>query len=88
MLCVIYPPLTPITSTIGMHSWYTDTPSRSEAPLVLRYTLLLYIAPVLDDMRTVEEFVANEATDIDYTFVLPPGLNNKPVTGTLLTGPD
>ena len=78
-----------MTCVIGMHSWYTDTPSRSEAPLVLRYTLLLYIAPVLDDMRTVEEFVANEATDIDYTFVLPPGLNNKPVTGTLLTtGPD
>ena len=64
-----------------MHSWYTETTCRSEAPFLLRYTLIAYIAPVLDDMRTVEHHIAGQLPDIDYTFVLPPGLNNKPVTG-------
>lgn len=65
---------------IGMHSWYSDPPSRAKCPFYLRYTLLAYIAPVLDDMRNVERYVETETTDIDYTFVLPAGLQNKPMT--------
>ena len=78
---------TNVTKTItfgfcaGMHAWHTDRASRSQAPFLFRYTILAYIAPLLDDMRSVEEYVAEEAAEIDYTFVLPPGLNNKPVTG-------
>ena len=65
----------------GLHAWHTDRASRSQAPFLFRHTILAYIAPLLDDMRSVEEYVAKEASEIDYTFVLPPGLNNKPVTG-------
>ena len=67
-----------------MHSWYTDPVSRGQAPFFLRYTLIAYIAPVLDDMRNVETYVARDAPEIDYTFVLPPGLSNKPLTGGFL----
>ena len=67
-----------------MHSWYTDPGSRGQAPFFLRYTLIAYISPVLDDMRNVETYVARDAPEIDYTFVLPPGLSNKPLTGGLL----
>ena len=67
-----------------MHSWYTDPGSRGQAPFFLRYTLIAYISPVLDDMRNVEKYVARDAPEIDYTFVLPPGLSNKPLTGRLL----
>ena len=66
---------------IGMHSWYTEAPTRQKAAFFLRWTLIPYIAPVLDDMRNVEKLVESEMTEIDYTFVLPPGLQNKPVTG-------
>lgn len=65
---------------IGMHSWYSEPTTRGKAPFLLRYTLLAYIGPVLDDMRSVERYVETETTDIDYTFVLPAGLQNKPKT--------
>ena len=74
----------PLLWLSGMHSWYTDPGSRGQAPFFLRYTLIAYISPVLDDMRNVETYVAKDAPEIDYTFVLPPGLSNKPLTGGLL----
>jgi len=70
---------------ILMHSWYTEPSSRAMCPFYLRWTLLQYIGPILDDMRTAEQYLANEeegsaCKDIDFTCVLPAGLSNKPVT--------
>ena len=69
-----------------MHSWYSKPDTRQNCPFLLRYTLIPYIACLLDDMSQAEEYLQNgkedpEVQDIDYTVVLPGGLINKPVTG-------
>jgi len=70
---------------ILMHSWYTEPSSRAKCPFYLRWTLIPYIGPILNDMRTAEQYLDNveegsEAKDIDFTCVLPAGLNNEPAT--------
>jgi len=70
---------------ILMHSWYSKPDTRQNCPFLLRYTLIPYIACLLDDMSQAEEYLQNgkensEAQDIDYTVILPGGLINKPVT--------
>lgn len=69
---------------ISVHSWYTEPETRSKAPFLLRWTLIPYIGPVLDDMRNVEKMLESQK-DIVYTVVCPPGLQNKPVTGNQRT---
>ena len=62
-----------------MHSWYTDADSRAQAPFYLRWTLLLLIGPILDNMRKAEEFLEGQ-NDIDYSVILPGGLSNGQAT--------
>ena len=69
-----------------MHSWYSKPDTRQNCPFFLRYTLIPYIACLLDDMSKAEDYLQNEkdnpeVKDIDYTVILPGGLLNKPVTG-------
>lgn len=64
---------------ILMHSWFTEQSTRSKAPFYIRWTLLLFIAPILDNMRVAEKYLETEE-DVNYTVVLPPGLTKKPVT--------
>ena len=56
---------------------------RINCPFLLRWTLLLYIGPILDNMRKAEEFLA-EKNDLDYTVVLPAGLVNGPAKGNII----
>jgi len=70
---------------ILMHSWYSKPDTRQNCPFFLRYTLIPYIACLLDDMSKAEDYLQNEkdnpeVNDIDYTVILPGGLLNKPVT--------
>lgn len=70
---------------ILMHSWYSKPDTRQNCPFFLRYTLIPYIACLLDDMSKAEDYLQNEkdnpeVKDIDYTVILPGGLLNKPVT--------
>ena len=72
-----------------MHSFYTNPNARQNCPFLLRYTLIPYIACLLDDMNNAEQYLMDregnpEVQDIDYTVVLPGGLVNKPVTGKTL----
>ena len=65
---------------IFMHSWYSEPTSRVNCPFFLRWTLLLFIGPILDNMRKAEEFLQGQE-DIDYSVVLPAGLVNGKATG-------
>ncbi len=68
--------------TVIMHSWMTEASVRQRAPFFLRWTLLAYIGPILDNMRLAEKYLES-VDDIDYAFILPAGLRNSPVTGNL-----
>jgi len=70
---------------ILMHSFYSKPDTRQNCPFLLRYTLIPYIACLLDDMSSAEDYLQNvkenpEVEEIDYTVILPGGLINKPVT--------
>jgi len=70
---------------ILMHSFYSKPETRQNCPFFLRYTLIPYIACLLDDMSKAEDYLQNaeanpEVQDIDYTVILPGGLVNKPAT--------
>lgn len=64
---------------IFMHSAYSEPSSRSKAPWFLRWTLLAYIGPILDNMREAEKYLEKEE-DFNYTVILPGGLKNGPGT--------
>jgi len=70
---------------ILMHSWYSKQDTRQNCSFFLRYTLIPYIACLLDDMSSAEDYLQNvkenpEVEDIDYSVILPGGLINKPAT--------
>jgi len=70
---------------ILMHSWYSKQDTRQNSPFLIRYTLIPYIACLLDDMSNAEKYLQDsdgnpEVKNIDYTVILPGGLVNKPVT--------
>jgi len=64
---------------IFMHSWYSEPTARVNCPFFLRWTLLVFIGPILDNMRKAEEFLQGQE-DIDYSVVLPAGLVNGKAT--------
>ena len=63
-----------------MHSWFSDPSSRVNCPFYLRWTLMIYISPILDNMRKAEEFLQSQ-DDIDYSVILAAGLVNGKATG-------
>ena len=65
---------------IFMHSWCSEPTSRVNAPFFIRWTLFLYIGPILDNMRKAEEFLQGQE-DIDYSVVLPAALVKGKATG-------
>ena len=65
---------------IFMHSWYSEPTSRVNCPFFLRWTLLLFIGPILDNMRKAEEFLQGQE-DIDYSVILPAALVKGKATG-------
>ena len=65
---------------IFMHSWHSEPSSRAEAPLLLRWTLLKYIGPILDNMREAEK-ILESTSDINYSVILPAGLKNGNQSG-------
>ena len=68
-----------------MHSWYSEKVTRDNADsFIMRWVFLpLIIGSVLDGMREAEVYLEESCKELDYTVVLPGGLLNKPVTGTL-----
>ena len=54
--------------------------TRAEAPLLLRWTLLKYIGPILDNMREAEK-ILESTSDINYSVILPAGLKNGNQSG-------
>lgn len=67
----------PSKRCVFMHSWYSEPSTRVNCPFLLRWTLLLYIGPILDNMRQAEKYL--ESSSLDYSVVLPAGLmNGKP----------
>ena len=67
---------------IFLHSWHSEPTSRRHCPFFLRWSLLLHIGPILDNMRKAEKILEN-TDDINYTFVLTAGLGKGPVTGNV-----
>ena len=65
---------------IFMHSWHSEPSSRAEAPLLLRWTLLKYIGPILDNMREAEK-ILESTSDINYSVILPAGLQKGNQSG-------
>ena len=73
---------------ILMHSFYSKPDTRQNCPFLIRYTLIPYIACLLDDMSNAEKYLQDsdgnpEVQDIDFAVILPGGLVNKPVTGKI-----
>ena len=71
---------------ILMHSWMTKPDSRNASgmPFFIRWVLIPLIRPALDDMDRAESYLRSDdqaVAGIDYTVVLPAGLNNGAVTG-------
>ena len=68
---------------ILMHSWISEPESRKNTKSKLqKWFVVPLISPILDDMDRAEKFLkTDECQDIQWSIVLPPGLNNKPVTG-------
>jgi biliverdin reductase/flavin reductase len=64
---------------IAMHSWFTEQSVRSECPFWLRWTLLAYIGPILDNMRVAEKYLEGQ-NDIKYSVILPAGLTSNSVS--------
>ena len=76
---------TGVKRAVFMHSWYSEKVTRDNADsFIMRWVFLpLIIGSVLDGMREAEVYLEESCKELDYTVVLPGGLLNKPVTGTL-----
>nr|DBA28738.1 TPA: hypothetical protein GDO54_009043 [Pyxicephalus adspersus] len=65
---------------VVMTSWYTDTSSAQNASFFVRNFLIPLIKSVLNNMFEMEQYLEKECSDLNWTVVRPPGLQNVPVT--------
>ncbi|XP_073493135.1 flavin reductase (NADPH)-like [Phyllobates terribilis] len=70
---------TGVNRMVTMTSWYTDINSAQNASFFVR-TLYNIIKSVLTNMFEMEKYLENECSDLNWTVVRPPGLQNTPVT--------
>ncbi|KAM9331478.1 flavin reductase (NADPH)-like [Gastrophryne carolinensis] len=71
---------TQVNRLVTMTSWYTDTSSAQNAPFFVRNLLIPLIKSVLLNMFEMEQYLEKECSDLNWTVVRPPGLQNSPVT--------
>ncbi|KAG8593630.1 hypothetical protein GDO81_000909 [Engystomops pustulosus] len=72
---------TGVNRMVTMTSWYTDTSSAQNASFFVRNLLVPLIKSVLTNMFEMEKYLEKECSDLNWTVVRPPGLQNTPVTG-------
>ncbi|XP_030420783.1 uncharacterized protein At2g34460, chloroplastic-like [Gopherus evgoodei] len=72
--------LAKVNRVITMTSWYTSPESGQSAPLMVRFLLLPLIRSVLTNMNQMENYLEKECSDLSWTVVRPPGLQNVPAT--------
>ncbi|XP_077131051.1 flavin reductase (NADPH)-like isoform X2 [Ranitomeya variabilis] len=71
---------TGVNRMVTMTSWYTDTNSAQNASFFVRNLLVPLIKSVLTNMFEMEKYLEKECSDLNWTVVRPPGLQNTPVT--------
>ncbi|XP_066430376.1 flavin reductase (NADPH)-like isoform X2 [Eleutherodactylus coqui] len=71
---------TGVNRMVTMTSWYTDTSSGQNANFFVRNLLLPLIKSVLTNMLEMEKYLEDECSDLNWTVVRPPELQNTPVT--------
>ncbi|XP_063775998.1 uncharacterized protein LOC134912656 [Pseudophryne corroboree] len=69
-----------VSRMVIMSSWYTDTSSAQNASFLVRKLLIPIIKSVLTNMFEMEKYLEKECSDLNWTVVRPPGLQNKPAT--------
>ncbi|XP_053107825.1 uncharacterized protein LOC128325934 isoform X2 [Hemicordylus capensis] len=65
---------------IVMTSWFTAPESGQNASILVRFLLLPLIRSVLTNMYQMENYLKEECSDLNWTVVRPPGLQNVPAT--------
>ncbi|XP_077332266.1 flavin reductase (NADPH)-like [Lithobates pipiens] len=71
---------TEVNRIVAMTSWYTDTSSAQNSSFFVRNFLIPLIKSVLTNMFEMEQYLEKECSDLNWTVVRPPGLQNVPVT--------
>ncbi|XP_069486618.1 flavin reductase (NADPH)-like [Ambystoma mexicanum] len=69
-----------VNRLVAMTSWYTDSNSRQNAPAMVRALLLPLIRSVLNNMHEMENNLETDCSDLNWTVVRPPGLQNVSAT--------
>ncbi|KAM4807808.1 flavin reductase (NADPH)-like [Rhinophrynus dorsalis] len=71
---------TEVNRMVTMTSWFTGRGSESNASFFVRNLLVPLIRSVLTNMNEMEQYLEKECTDLNWTVVRPPGLQNIPAT--------
>ncbi|XP_063281424.1 uncharacterized protein YwnB-like [Pelobates fuscus] len=69
-----------VNRIVTMTSWYTDTSSAQNSSFFVRNVLIPLIRSVLNNMREMEQYLEKECSDLNWTVVRPPGLQNITAT--------
>ncbi|XP_075060298.1 flavin reductase (NADPH)-like [Mixophyes fleayi] len=69
-----------VNRMVTMTSWYTDTSSAQNSSFFVRNLLIPLIKSVLTNMFEMEKYLEKECSDLNWTVVRPPGLQNTPAT--------
>ncbi|XP_053319081.1 flavin reductase (NADPH)-like [Spea bombifrons] len=69
-----------VNKMVTMTSWYTGPGSGQNASFFVRNLLIPLIRSVLNNMYEMEQYLEKDCSDINWTVVRPPGLQNNPAT--------
>ena len=64
--------------------FFPSVSSANDSGFLIRWFLIPILRPILEDMRIMEEYLANSCDDINYTVIRPPQLTNGNVTGNYI----
>ncbi|XP_053559346.1 uncharacterized protein LOC128649864 [Bombina bombina] len=69
-----------VTRMVTMTSWYTGPGSGQNSSFFVRNLLIPLIKSVLTNMHEMEQYLEKECSDLNWTVVRPPGLQNYPAS--------
>ncbi|OCU00144.1 uncharacterized protein At2g34460, chloroplastic [Xenopus laevis] len=69
-----------VNRMVTMTSWYTGPGSGNNSSFFVRNLLIPLIRSVLNNMYEMEHYLEKECSDLNWTVVRPPGLQNNPAT--------
>ncbi|KAG8454365.1 hypothetical protein GDO86_000841 [Hymenochirus boettgeri] len=69
-----------VNRIVTMTSWYTGPGSGNNSSFFVRNLLIPLIRSVLTNMYEMEQYLEKECSDLNWTVVRPPGLQNNPAT--------